>query len=434
MKNSFADIYAKYISQKKINSNLKRKLNRVNQHRSIAWREYHQLTNVISFKFWQDYNYFKKYFIKPAFLFPFKFALIIIYILLITCFYLIYKLLYIITFPFAKSLQIPPSQSKIDGVSFIIPTWNKAQMVAECVNKLVQILEKEYPKLKKEIIVVNNGSTDNTINSIESIKSFIPISLVNLPKNLGFAPAINTGCQNAKYNYVYLMNNDMIPKPKFFSSIISFAKLQIKQKQKFFGIASQIFFFDKTKRREESGKTYIYPYFGIIRAAHIINHQNLSEPSITCYPGGGSSFINKYLYNKLGGYDYQTYRPMYCEDLDLGFLAWHFGYPSYFMPQSQIIHHHRSSSNKITTDPSNYLFKNYIAFTLKNISSFTLFVNHIISFPLYTLINKKHFIYMLEIIPILPSILASKIKLLKYKTKISDSKLFNFNNFEINND
>ncbi len=431
MKNSFIESYTKYISQKKINSNLKRKLSRTNQHRTIAWNEFNKLTIIIPFKLWQKYNYFKRYLIKPIFLFPFKLAIIITYTITISIFYLTHKLIYFLTYPFSKALNIPYSKTKIDGVSFIIPTWNKAEMVTTCVKKLAYILEKEKPELQKEIIVVNNGSIDNTVKSIESIISSIPISLINFHDNLGFAPAINAGCHNAKYNYVYLMNNDMIPKPRFFSSIINFAKTQIKQKHKFFGIASQIFFFDKNKRREESGKTYIYPYFGIIRAAHIVNHQNLQLPSFTCYPGGGSSLLNKHLFQKLNGYDFKTYRPMYCEDLDLGYLAWRLGYPSYFMPQSHVIHHHRSSSKKIGTDPSHYLFKNLLAFAIKNSSSFSLFLSHILTFPLFALKDKNHLIYMLEILPILPSILVSKILLLKYKTKISDSDLFDFINYEL---
>ena len=177
----------------------------------------------------------------------------------------------------------------------------------------------------------------------------------------------------------------------------------------------------------------IYPYFGIVQAAHIVNHQNLQNPSLTFYPGGGSSLFNKYIFQKLGKYDSKTYQPMYCEDLDLGFLAWNFGYPSYFFPQSQIIHHHRSSSNTITTNPSHYLFKNQLAFTLKNITSFPLFLRHILNFPFYSLYDKNQLFYILEILPILPSIFASKISLLKFQTQISDSSLFNFINFELEN-
>ena len=431
MKNTFADSYTKYLAQKKIYHSLKNKLKRTYLHRSTAWGEYHKLTSVLTFKLWQYYNYLKKNLLKPTFVFPFKLVLIFCYIIIIVCFYFLYKLVYFLTYFFQKPLQLPSSCAALNGVSFIIPTWNKAKLVTACVKKLTAVLESENPQIQKEIIIVNNGSTDKTVKSIESITSSIPIRLVNLPQNLGFSPAINLGVGLAKYNYIYLLNNDMIPKPNFFLSIINFAQSKIDKHSWFFGISSQVFFFDKAKRREESGKTYIFPFFGIIQAAHIVNHQNLSEPSLTCYPGGGSSLINKHLFNLLGGYDYQTYRPGYCEDLDLGFLAWRFSYPSYFVPKSHIIHHHQSSYKKITADPTHYLFKNYIAFTLKNISNFSLFLNHIISFSLYALVDKKHFNYILEIIPILPSIFASKISLLKYRSQFKDSDLFDFIRFEI---
>jgi GT2 family glycosyltransferase len=433
MKKTFSEIYGQYITKKKENRILKQQIRRLCLQQQTTWKEYTKLTSVLSFKLWQYYNKVKRSLIKPIFLFPIKLTIVLIYILMIAIFFFVYKLLYFITYPFSKKLLVPTSDSKINGVSFIIPTWNKAEMVTTCVKKLSSLLEKEFPNIKKEVIVINNGSVDNTVELIESIKTSISIRLINLSQNLGFAKGINMGANLAKYNYLYLMNNDMIPKPNFFTSVINIALAKLSQGSIFFGITSQIFFFDKTKRREESGKTYIYPHFGIIRAAHIVNNINLTTPSSTCYPGGGSSLINKYIFNKFGGYDFHTYRPMYCEDLDLGFVAWLYGFPSYFQPLSHIIHHHRSSSTKISSDPSHLLFKNLLTFTLKNISSPYLIIKHIICFPIYTLINKNHFNYMLEVIPIIPSIFIQKISLLKYRIQTKDSDLIDFINFELKN-
>ncbi|MBI2465063.1 glycosyltransferase family 2 protein [Candidatus Shapirobacteria bacterium] len=434
MKKTFTQVYSQYITQKKLNASLKKKIWRLRTHRFIAWNDFNKLTSVISFRLWQQYNHFKKYLVKPVFLFPFKSIFIVVYLAITICLYFIYKIFHFSSSFFSKPLPLSSLQAEIDGVSFIIPTWNKAKMVTDCVKKLSSILEIESPKVKKEIIIVNNGSADNTIKSITSINSSISIRLINLPKNVGFASAINLGVIESMYNYIYLMNNDMIPTPTFLSSIINFAQAKINQGSKFFGISSQIFFFDKNKRREESGKTYIYPYFGIIRAGHIVNSSNLQDPSPTCYPGGGSSLLNKHIFQKLGGYNSTIYRPMYCEDLDQGFLAWQYGFPSYFVPQSHIIHHHRSSSKKLTTDPSHYLFKNLLTFSLKNITSFSLFLKHIFYFPILSIIDDHHFNYLLGVLPIIPSIYLYKVRSLKYKYMHQDTSLFDFIKFEVKND
>ncbi|MCX6726967.1 MAG: glycosyltransferase family 2 protein, partial [Candidatus Shapirobacteria bacterium] len=284
--------------------------------------------------------------------------------------------------------------------------------------------------IKKEIIVVENGSTDGSVEALSNLKTKIPIVLLPQPTNLGFAKAINLGLKHSKYNYVYLINNDMEPQENFFNSIINSAEKILKQNRKFFGISSQIFFFDSTKRREESGKTYLLPSLGYISVAHYVQEAALKVPSITFYPGGGSSLINKHYLQKIGGYDYKTYTPLYCEDLDAGFIAWKLGLPSYFDPDSHIIHHHRSSSTRLIQDPSYFMFKNWLVLILKNFDSCKNIINHLFLYPARIVLSESHTKYATEALKNIKNIYISKVKLYKYKTINSDHSLINFPKFE----
>ena len=214
--------------------------------------------------------------------------------------------------------------------------------------------------------------------------------------------------------------------------IIDSAQKLLKQNKKFFGISSQIFFFDPNKRREESGKTYSLPNLGYISVGHCIHEDSLKEFSPTLYPGGGSSVINKHYFQKLGGYDYKTYTPLYCEDLDAGFSAWKFGLPSYFDPNSHIIHHHRSSSVNLNKDPNFFMYKNWLVFILKNFDSAKNVLNNIFLFSIRIFLYQKDYEYAIEAIKNIHNIFISKIKLYKYKTINSDKFLINFSKFENN--
>lgn len=359
-----------------------------------------------------------------------KIFIALYYFVLISIFFIISTFVKYFHLVFSKKINIPKSKKMINGVSFIIPTWNKKDMVLKCVELLDQILSKERQNIKKEIIIIENGSTDGSVQALSRLKTKIPIILLKQKTNIGFAKAINLGLKHSKYNYVYLINNDMEVQKGFFNSLIETANKLLKQSKPFFGISSQIFFFDPTKRREESGKTYSLPNLGFISIAHYVQEKALEEVSFTLYPGGGSSLINKHYLQKIGGYDHKTFTPLYCEDLDAGFIAWKLGLPSYYDPNSHIVHHHRSSSTRLTQDPSYFMYKNWLVLILKDFDSLQNIINHLILYPIKIISSESHAKYAHEALKNINNIFISKIKLYKYKTLNSDKYLTNFPKFE----
>lgn len=357
----------------------------------------------------------------------------ILYTLIILVFFIINYITAFLVYLKRKKLNLDPSKKTIDGVSFIIPTWNKKDMVTVCVQELSQLLSQEQVSIKKEIIVIDNGSNDHTITSLRSIISEIPIRIIHFKHNLGFAKAINYGVKKSQYNYIYLLNNDMIPQPSFFNNLITYAQKLIDNKQPFFGIASQIFFFDPNRRREESGKTYLKLEFGFLKVAHFVENINLEISSITAYLGGGSSLINKELFLRLGKFDHRIYSPLYCEDLDISINAWKKGYPCYFLPSSKIIHHHRSSSNFLPHTPDYYMNNNFLVFILKNIESPALIFNHLFFFPILIITNQKYCSYAWNALLKIPNIFRSRLKNQRFRNLIPDNQLFDFTHFEIKN-
>ncbi len=323
--------------------------------------------------------------------------------------------------------------STIDGVSFIIPTWNKKDLVIKCIQLLDKQLSIEYPKVKKEIIVVENGSTDGSFEALSKIKTKIPLIILKQEINLGFAKAINLAVKKSKYKYLYFLNNDMEVQPGFFKEIINTANKLIQKKIIFFGISSQIFFYDKKVKRVESGKTWTNFKNGKLLVGHELNLQKLKNTSLTVYCGGGSSLINKNIFNLLGGFDAPVYTPMYSEDLDLGFVAWKKGYPSFFCPKSHVIHHHRSSSKLLSISPDYYIHKNFLSFCLKNFDSLSLITKVFLYYPLYLIFKKDYWKYLIDNLKNLNNIKKSKNKLKSLPNKYSDVELINFKKFESKN-
>jgi len=90
--------------------------------------------------------------------------------------------------------------SKVD-VSVIIPNFNGEELLKDCLTSLKNQSFKEF-----EIILVDNNSTDNSLEYIEN--NFPKVRIIKLNKNFGFAKSINQGVKASKAKYVVFLNND----------------------------------------------------------------------------------------------------------------------------------------------------------------------------------------------------------------------------------
>ena len=105
------------------------------------------------------------------------------------------------------------SLARFPPVSILIPAYNEENTIALSLESVIKI---EYPKDKLEIIVINDGSKDNTekkINEfIKSNKEF-NIKLIN-QKNLGKANALNNALKTAKGEFFACLDADSFVEPK----------------------------------------------------------------------------------------------------------------------------------------------------------------------------------------------------------------------------
>ena len=87
-------------------------------------------------------------------------------------------------------------------VSIIIPAYNSEKTIRSCLEKIT----KETALLKSEVIVVDDCSTDQTI---EIIKTFQNIKLIKLESNLGAGNARNKGAESAIYKNLCFVDSDI---------------------------------------------------------------------------------------------------------------------------------------------------------------------------------------------------------------------------------
>jgi GT2 family glycosyltransferase len=159
---------------------------------------------------------------------------------------------------------------------------------------------------------------------------------------------------------VYLLNSDMLLDALALESILQWRSPQV------FAVASQVFFSDPAKRREETGWTMFRATGGPIE---ILDEAPDDDTSVrgTFYAGGGASLFRRYVLEDLARAS-SVYAPFYWEDVEWGVRAWRLGYESLYCPASKAWHLHRATNRLFfpETEIDRILARNRFVFHLRN--------------------------------------------------------------------
>lgn len=106
--------------------------------------------------------------------------------------------------------------SDVPGISVIVPNWNGAQRLPALFASLAR------QGSIKEVIVVDNGSSDNS----GFVAREAGAKVISLSKNHGFTTAVNTGVQAASCEWVAIINNDVELQPGWVETLLRSAEKQ----------------------------------------------------------------------------------------------------------------------------------------------------------------------------------------------------------------
>jgi len=106
-------------------------------------------------------------------------------------------------------------------VSIHLVAWNGERYIKECLNSILGQSFKDYL-----LLIIDNGSVDNTVKIIE--EEFLPIfgekiRFVKNKENLGFAKAHNQALLWTDTDYALVLNQDVILEPDFLAQVFEFA-------------------------------------------------------------------------------------------------------------------------------------------------------------------------------------------------------------------
>src|SRR5437588_10251177 len=105
-----------------------------------------------------------------------------------------------------------------DWVSVTIVTYNSGRFIRRC---LESVLEQKYPG--KEVVVIDNASTDGTTDILEQFED--RCNIVYNDENIGFAAAQNQAIAMSTGDWVLTLNPDVLLLPGFIQSLVDASRL-----------------------------------------------------------------------------------------------------------------------------------------------------------------------------------------------------------------
>jgi len=233
---------------------------------------------------------------------------------------------------------------KEPDISVIIVTYNSAQVIIACIESIMN----NSKEVGTEILIVDNGSTDNTCEILE--QNYTDITIISGHGNVGFAAGNNMGLQAAQGRHFLILN----PDTEISSGALGTLKDYADSHPKVGMIAPHVVNPDGTLQHS----TFRFPdllqaFYGFFEKLIPINSTRNGRyaPEEYCKERsvehilGAAIFVQRQLWLQIGGMD-DNYK-LYFEETDWCYRAHKQNWDLHYLPSATIMHsgaHSTSSS------------------------------------------------------------------------------------------
>lgn len=251
-------------------------------------------------------------------------------------------------------------------VAVIILNWNGESLLQEFLPKVIATTNEKLA----DIIVADNGSTDNSVEFIE--KEFPNVKLLKFTENHGFAEGYNQAIAQTRYKYTILLNSDAASKEGWIEPIYEYMEahpqtgacqpklLSYTTPDEFEYAGASGGFIDKNG----------YPYCrGRLFSTVEKDNGQYDDICSIFWATGAALAVRSDLYLKVGGLDKLFFAHM--EEIDLCWRILLAGYDIKVIPQS-IVYHLGGGSLPASNPRKTYLnFRNNLLLLHKNLPDST---------------------------------------------------------------
>ena len=259
-------------------------------------------------------------------------------------------------------------ETRLPSLSIIIVNWNTGQLLRECISSIVHTKRDGF--MLREVVVVDNGSTDDSLTGID--EPAIPFRIIRNVDNRGFAAACNQGAANVTADYLLFLNPDTrlfadtLKKPIEFmeqASGIGICGIQLVGEAGEFTTSAARFPTLRVMMGSVLGLNRILPN---TFPRHLMTALDLQRSQPVDQVIGAFFLIRRDLFCRCRGFDERFF--VYFEEVDLSLRAKQFGYASYFFADAIAFHRGGGSSDQVRAARLFYSLRSRLQFGRKHYS------------------------------------------------------------------
>lgn len=224
--------------------------------------------------------------------------------------------------------------SVMPKVAVIVPNWNGADSLKACLDSLLK------QSLKAHIIVVDNGSVDESHSILESYQD---IEVIQHLKNKGFSGGVNAGFERAishECDFVAAFNNDATAEKDWLKHLVE----ELEKNPKI-GIATGKFLNEDGSHLDSTGDYYTVWGLPYPRGRGETDLNKYDQFKDVFAASGGASLYRVSMLKEVGLFDEDFFA--YYEDVDLSFRAQLAGWKVRYVPEAVAYHQIGATSGKI---------------------------------------------------------------------------------------
>ena len=210
--------------------------------------------------------------------------------------------------------------------TIVIPNINGKGWLKDSIESVYAQTEQDF-----ELIIVDNGSTDESLEQARSYCGRPNFTLIENGTNTGFSHAVNQGIARAKGEYVVMFNNDAFAEPGWLAELIRTAETD----PKIFAVQSLMLRHFERELADDAGDYVTWMGFACKtgdgrRASRYTRQKRIFS---AC---GGAALYRKSILEEIGVFDELFFA--YYEDVDLSWRANNFGYKNVYCPTARCRH------------------------------------------------------------------------------------------------
>lgn len=248
-------------------------------------------------------------------------------------------------------------------VSVIVLNYNGRTHLRDCLSSLVAL---DYPPDRIELIVVDNGSSDGSVDWL--MRNYPDVRLVQNRTNGGFANGIHSGVAVARGSHVAFLNADMRVDGNWLSALVETLQHNLEAV-----CAGSVVLNWRGDEIDYAGRPLdafcLFPPDFPVKSNDFLENA-VDAPML--FASGGAMLIRRDIFLDVGGFDRDYF--LYNEDVDLGWRLWTCGYRVIRSTKSLVYHRGGASSRKLSPLFIQAVAQEYLLYTLiKNLDSSHLF-------------------------------------------------------------